>query len=122
MHTLAAAFLVTFAALFPIVNPLEGAPSSTCLTRGIAAGASTRAARQVAFNGLALLLGSMVLGPWLLVFFASNCRWSALQAGWSSRRWLEAPEPGTSGPTIRRTSTAGRGWARAGAFYPLTMR
>ena len=69
MHTLAAAFLVTFAALFPIVNPLEGAPLFYVLTRELPAARQRVLARQVALNGLALLLGSMVLGPWLLVFF-----------------------------------------------------
>src|SRR5437879_12231274 len=69
LHTFAAAFLVTCAALFPIVNPLEGAPLFYVLTRELPQERQHVLARQVAFNGLALLLGSMVLGPWLLVFF-----------------------------------------------------
>src|ERR1700740_1843772 len=69
MHTLAAAFLVTFAALFPIVNPIEAAPLFFVLTRELPVSRQHVLARQVALNGLALLLGSMLLGPWLLVFF-----------------------------------------------------
>jgi multiple antibiotic resistance protein len=121
MHTLATSFLLTFAALFPIVNPIEGAPLFYVLTRELPGERQRALARQVALNGLALLFGSMVLGPWLLVFFGielpvvrivgglviTSLGWKLLsQATWSDHPSDQVPQDVMS---------------RAGAFYPLTM-
>jgi multiple antibiotic resistance protein len=121
MHTLAAAFLVTFAALFPIVNPLEGAPLFYVLTRELPQERQHVLARQVAFNGLALLLGSMVLGPWLLVFFGIELPVVRLAGGLvvTSLGWkLLSQEQWSDHPSHQVPQDA---MARAGAFYPLTM-
>jgi multiple antibiotic resistance protein len=121
MHTIATSFLLTFAALFPIVNPIEGAPLFYVLTRELPVARQQVLARQVALNGLALLLGSMVLGPWLLVFFGielpvvrivgglviTSLGWKLLsQAQWSDHPSEQVPQDVL---------------LRAGAFYPLTM-
>ncbi len=121
MHTLAAAFLVTFVALFPIVNPLEGAPLFYVLTRDLPPARQHALARQVALNGLALLLGSMVLGPWLLVFFGIELPVVRIAGGlvvtslgWkllSQEQWSDHPAQKVSEDAMQR----------AGAFYPLTM-
>jgi multiple antibiotic resistance protein len=121
MHTLAAAFLVTFAALFPIVNPLEGAPLFYVLTRELPQERQHVLARQVAFNGLALLLGSMVLGPWLLVFFGIELPVVRIAGGLvvTSLGWkLLSQEQWSDHPSHQVPQDA---MARAGAFYPLTM-
>jgi len=121
MHTLAAAFLLTFAALFPIVNPLEGAPLFYVLTRELPQERQHVLARQVAFNGLALLLGSMVLGPWLLVFFGIELPVVRIAGGLvvTSLGWkLLSQEQWSDHPSHQVPQDA---MARAGAFYPLTM-
>jgi len=121
MHTLAAAFLVTFAALFPIVNPLEGAPLFYVLTRELPQERQHVLARQVAFNGLALLLGSMVLGPWLLVFVGVELPVVRIAGGLvvTSLGWkLLSQEQWSDHPSHQVPQDA---MARAGAFYPLTM-
>ena len=69
MNSVLSAFLLTFAGLFPIVNPIEAAPFFLGLTAGMSSAERTVLARKAAVNGFALLLGSMVLGPWLLEFF-----------------------------------------------------
>ena len=69
MNAVASAFLLTFAGLFPIVNPLEAAPFFLALTANLPAAERPVLARKAAINGFALLLGSMALGPWLLEFF-----------------------------------------------------
>ena len=69
MNSVLSAFLLTFAGLFPIVNPIEAAPFFLGLTAGMSSAERTMLARKAAINGFALLLGSMVLGPWLLEFF-----------------------------------------------------
>ena len=121
MHTLAAAFLVTFAALFPIVNPLEGAPLFYVLTRDLPPARQHALARQVALNGLALLLGSMVLGPWLLVFFGIELPVVRIAGGLvvTSLGWkLLSQEQWSDHPAQKVPEDA---MQRAGAFYPLTM-
>ena len=69
MNAVVSAFLLTFAALFPIVNPIEGAPFFLGLTAGLSGEERRGLARTVAVNGFVLLLGSMVLGPWMLEVF-----------------------------------------------------
>lgn len=63
------AFLFVFAALFPVVNPLGGAPIFLSLTSGSSEAERNRLARGVAFNGFWLLLGSLLLGSEILEFF-----------------------------------------------------
>jgi multiple antibiotic resistance protein len=121
MHTLAAAFLVTFAALFPIVNPIEGAPLFYVLTRELPPDRQHVLARQVALNGLGLLLGSMVLGPWLLVFFGIELPVVRIAGGLvvTSLGWkLLSQEQWSDHPSQQVPQDA---MNRAGAFYPLTM-
>ena len=111
---------MTFGALFPIVNPIEGAPLFYVLTRELPEARQHTLARNVAINGLALLLGSMVLGPWLLVFFGIELPVVRIAGGlvvaslgWkllSQERWSDHSD--TLPPDAM---------ARAGAFYPLTM-
>jgi multiple antibiotic resistance protein len=63
------AFLLVFAGLFPIVNPIGGAPLFLGLTAGYPDSERHRLARQVAINSALLLAGSMFVGSHLLVFF-----------------------------------------------------
>lgn len=119
LNSVLSAFLLTFAGLFPIVNPLEAAPFFLALTTGLSAGERQRLARKVAINGLGLLVGSMLLGPWLLVFFGiqlpvlriagglvvTALGWKLLtQENWSDHGAMDRP--------------SGK---RVGDFYPLTM-
>jgi multiple antibiotic resistance protein len=119
MNAVVAAFLLTFAGLFPIVNPIEAAPFFLGLTAKLSSEERRGLARAAAINGFALLLGSMVLGPWLLEFFGielpvvriagglvvTALGWKMLsQEHWSDHGSVE------DGP--------GR---KVGGFYPLTM-
>ena len=120
MNGVASAFLLTFAALFPIVNPLEAAPFFLGLTAGLPTAQRQGLARRAAVNGFALLLGSMALGPWLLEFFgielpvvriAGGLVVAAL--GWkllSQEQWSD--HAGSAVPAGSR---------EVGSFYPLTM-
>lgn len=118
MNAVLAAFLLTFAGLFPIVNPIEAAPFFLALTDGLSTGEREALARQTAINGFALLLGSMVLGPWLLQLFGIDLPVVRIAGGlvvtalgWkllSQESWTDHGHP------------AG-GTRKVGAFYPLTM-
>ncbi len=118
MNGVLSAFLLTFAGLFPIVNPFEAAPFFLGLTAGMSSAERTLLARKAATNGFALLLGSMVLGPWLLEFFGielpvvriagglvvTALGWKLLsQENWSDHGSMTGAD------------------RKVGSFYPLTM-
>ena len=121
MNAVASAFLLTFAGLFPIVNPLEAAPFFLGLTANLPASERTVLARKAAVNGFALLLGTMVLGPWLLEFFgielpvvriAGGLVVAAL--GWkllTQEQWSDHAGADLEGGPQKKV----------GSFYPLTM-
>jgi multiple antibiotic resistance protein len=121
VNGVASAFLLTFAALFPIVNPIESAPFFLGLTATLPAAERHVLARNVAVNGFALLLGSMALGPWLLEFFglqlpvvriAGGLVLAAL--GWkllTQEQWSDHVSNPVPGGVPRKV----------GSFYPLTM-
>jgi multiple antibiotic resistance protein len=121
MQTVVSAFLVTFGALFPIVNPIEVAPLFHVLTRELPIARQYILARQVALNGMALLLGSMVLGPWLLVFFGIELPVLRIAGGLvvTSLGWKLLSQDQWSDHTPRQVPQDAM--SRAGAFYPLTM-
>jgi len=121
MNGIVAAFALTFAGLFPIVNPLESAPFFLALTKSLPRAQRSALARSVAINGFVLLLGSMALGPWLLEFFgiqlpvvriAGGLVVTAL--GWkllTQDQWSDH-----AGTGLGEDPPGG-----VGAFYPLTM-
>jgi multiple antibiotic resistance protein len=122
VNAVVGAFLLTFAGLFPIVNPLESAPFFLGLTAGLPAEERRILARKAATNGFALLLGSMALGPWLLELFGielpvvriagglvvTALGWKLLNAEEVSEHAVGAGSPGAPGRKV-------------GSFYPLTM-
>ena len=111
-------FLLVYAALFPIINPIGGAPIFLGFTRHCTEKERHLLARRVAFNGFLLLLGSLLAGSHVLEFFGitipvlriagglvvTSFAWNLLQRG------QEADDSDTSG-------TVGP----LDAFYPLTM-
>jgi multiple antibiotic resistance protein len=121
VNSVLSAFLLTFAGLFPIVNPIEAAPFFLGLTAGMSSAERTVLARKAAINGFALLLGSMVLGPWLLEFFGVELPVMRIAGGlvvtalgWkllSQENWSDHGSSGVQ-PGAER---------KVGSFYPLTM-
>jgi multiple antibiotic resistance protein len=115
------AFLLTFAGLFPIVNPIEAAPFFLALTPNLSNKEREGLARRVAINGFALLLGSMVIGPWLLVFFGIDLPVVRIAGGlvvtalgWkllTEEQWSDHGEANVQ-PGVSR---------QVGSFYPLTL-
>ncbi len=118
MNAIVGAFLLTFAGLFPIVNPLESAPFFLSLTAGLPAGERRMLARKAAINGFALLLGSMALGPWLLELFGIELPVVRIAGGLvvTALGWklLNAEE-------VSEHAYGGGPGRKIGSFYPLTM-
>ena len=69
MHEIAQAFLLVYAGLFPIVNPVGSAPIFLALTANHTERVRHDLAGRVAVNGFVLLLVSLFVGSHLLQFF-----------------------------------------------------
>jgi len=117
----ASAFLLTFAGLFPIVNPIEGAPFFLGLTAYLTSAERQVLARKVAINGFALLIGSMVLGPYLLEIFGIQLPMVRIAGGFvvAALGWkLLTQEQWSDHADGVGTPDSGK---KVGSFYPLTM-
>lgn len=113
-------FLLVYAALFSIINPVSGAPVFLSLTRRFPPRVRHALAGRVALNGFILLLGSLFVGSHVLEFFGltlpvvrvagglvvTSAGWSLLNQEVDAEA---APPAGTAGG------------AEPDAFYPLTL-
>jgi multiple antibiotic resistance protein len=116
-------FLLVYAALFPIVNPVGSAPVFLSLTRAHAPATRRTLAARVALNGFLLLLGSLFVGSYILDFFgitlpivriAGGCvvsamAWQLLREGAAGAEQKTVPDGHTPSDALQQ------------AFYPLTM-
>lgn len=114
------AFLLVYAALFPIVNPIGLAPLFLRLTRGRSTAERSALALSVARNSFFLLLGSLFIGSHVLEFFGITLPVVRVAGGLvvAAFGWqlLHAPEvPDTSVAKVEPSGPA------VDAFYPLTM-
>ncbi len=113
--------LLVYAGLFPIVNPIGGAPVFLGLTSSCTETDRNSLARRVAVNSFLLLAGSLFIGSHVLVFFGITLPvvriagglvliafgWKLLQSGAD----IEA----------ERSENSGGPSSGMDSFYPLTM-
>jgi len=117
------AFLLVFAGLFPIVNPLGSAPIFLSLTSDCTAQERDRLARGVAFNGFWLLLGSMLFGSAILEFFGITVPVVRVAGGLlvTAMGWKLLNE-GSNPPEREAVHREGQAQpSRHDSFYPLTL-
>jgi multiple antibiotic resistance protein len=118
-NDIANAFLLVYVGLFPIVNPIGGAPIFLGLTRHCTDRERDALAVRVAFNSLFLLLGSMFVGSYVLEFFGITLPIVRVAGGLvvTATGWnlLQAGNPGDDDRAAHRLVTP------TDAFYPLTM-
>lgn len=114
------AFLLVFAALFPVVNPLGSAPIFLSLTSGCSDEERNRLARGVAFNGFWLLLGSLLCGSEILEFFGITVPVVRVAGGLlvTATGWKLLSEGG--GPP-EREAVHREAPPITDSFYPLTL-
>ncbi|GIK87154.1 MAG: MarC family protein [Burkholderiales bacterium] len=113
--------LLVFATLFPIVNPVGGAPVFLALTRGVTSTERALLARRIAINAFLLVIASILVGGYVIAFFGLSV--PVIQVGGGilvcSVAWdLLRSEETQSEMSVRPQSSeqlADR------AFYPLTM-
>lgn len=122
MNDILSAFLLTFAGLFPIVNPIEAAPFFFGMTASLSSAERNVMARKVAINGFALLLGSMVLGPYLLEFFGIRLPVVRIAGGFvvTALGWKLLTQEDWS-DHADSSGLSARARKKVGSFYPLTM-
>jgi multiple antibiotic resistance protein len=113
-------FLLVYAALFPIVNPVGGAPIFLGITRHLPEAERHVLARRIALNGFLLLLGSLFVGSHVLSFFGITLPVVRIAGGIvvSAFAWKLLHE-GDKLEDQRGAATAPP--APLDAFYPLTM-
>jgi multiple antibiotic resistance protein len=118
MNALANTFLLSYAALFPIVNPVGSAPLFLGLTQFATDPQRSALAARVAFNSFFLLLGSLVVGSHVLEFFGISLPAVRIGGGlvvaafgWKLLNSEPSPDGEHSGPVS----------AFPDSFYPLTM-
>jgi len=119
MHAAANAFLLVYAGLFPIVNPVGSAPIFLALTSRHSAKIRRGLAGRVAVNGFVLLLGSLFVGSHVLVFFGITVPVLRIAGGlavasFGWRLLRDGVEPTNSTGNVDEE-------APIDAFYPLTM-
>jgi multiple antibiotic resistance protein len=116
------AFLLVYVGLFPIINPIGGAPIFLGLTRHSSDHERHLLARKVAVNGFFLLLGSLFAGSHVLQFFGITLPVVRIAGGLvvTAFAWKLLH----SGEEIDDTSAAHEvhgSISSADSFYPLTM-
>ena len=113
--------LLVYAGLFPIVNPIGGAPVFLGLTACCTVAERNSLARRVAVNSVLLLAGSLFIGSHVLVFFGITLPVVRIAGGlvliafgWKLLQTGADVETERSGNTDSPSSTMD-------SFYPLTM-
>ena len=122
MNQALSVFLAVFAALFPVVNPLGGAPIFYQMTRDAPPDARALMARKVALYGFVLLLCSMVIGSHVLTFFGISLPILRVAGGlvvtfvgWQLLHQGNPTPERTAARTIDLAQIEGQ------VFYPITM-
>ena len=122
MSDLVNAFLLVYAGLFPIVNPIGGAPIFLGLTRHCSEEERHALAGKVAFNGFLLLLGSLIIGSHVLEFFGITLPVVRIAGGLvvTSFAW-KLLHQGDESEVPPSAAAGGRPGKPTNSFYPLTL-
>jgi multiple antibiotic resistance protein len=115
-------FLLVFAGLFPIVNPLGSAPIFLNLTRHCTDEERHLLAWRVTVNGFLLLLGSLFLGSFVLEFFGISLPVVRIAGGLvvTTMGWRLLTTD-VDQQDKRAATSAQERHVLPDAFYPLTM-
>ncbi len=121
MIQVAKSILLVVSALFPIVDPIGGAPVFLLLTRDYAAETRRVLARRIAVDSFILLIASFTLGAHVLSFFGISL--PVVQVGGGliviSSGWAMLNQKDAGDRPASRTVTCAD--ALSQAFYPLTL-
>jgi multiple antibiotic resistance protein len=114
--------MLAVGALFPIVDPLGGAPIYLAMTTGLSSLERTRMAKAIAINSFLLLIASTLVGAYVLDFFGVSIPSVQVAGGivvcligWSL---LNSPD---ASPAVERDAPETPDALSQRAFYPMTM-
>ncbi|MEP7330221.1 MAG: MarC family protein [Betaproteobacteria bacterium] len=114
------AFLLVFASLLPIVNPMGSAPIFLAMTAGSSDLARRKLATQIAINAFILLMGSLIFGAFVLRMFGLSVPVVQV-AGGAVLCALGWNMLSNDGPVAAETAALPDDKALLRAFYPLTL-
>ncbi len=119
MNAVANSFLLVFAGLFPIVNPVGSAPIFLALTSHNSVEVRRRLVHRVTINSFLLLLGSLFVGSHVLVFFGITLPVVRIAGGLAvaAFAWRLLRDGATTAQGAAEVDET----APVDAFYPLTM-
>jgi len=120
MNAFANGFLLVYAALFPIVNPIGAAPLFLGLTQFATDKERNALARRIAVNSFFLLLGSLFVGSHVLEFFGISLPVVRIAGGLVVTVFGWKLLNSDARPDGERP-TASAGSLTLDSFYPLTM-
>lgn len=115
-------FLLVYAGLFPIVNPIGSAPIFLGLTSGCTEAERRKLALRVSINSFFLLLGSLFVGSHVLEFFGITLPAVRVAGGLvvTAFGW-KLLQQGEDYSDEREGVAAGKRITPTESFYPLTM-
>lgn len=116
--------LLTFAALFPVINPLGGSLIFLNLTQGLANVTLNKLAKQIGINTFILLMIVLLSGSWILSFFGITLPIVQLGGGFvvASLAWkvLNQPIKDNYNDEEKSVNYSDKS-VKEMAFFPLTM-
>jgi len=119
---IAKSILLVVSALFPIVDPIGGAPVFLSLTLNYSPEARRLLARRIAMNSFILLIASFTIGSHVLSFFGISL--PVVQVGGGmvvvASGWALLKQKGGNDRTAVERTVGGPDVLRE-AFYPLTL-
>ena len=123
MQELAHTFLLVYAALFPIVNPIGSAPIFLSMTGGMTHAERTSLVGHIAVNSFLLLLGSLFVGSHVLEFFGITLPAVRVAGGLvlTAFGWKLLQSDDQQTADQRDSQTTNKRIAPKDSFYPLTM-
>jgi multiple antibiotic resistance protein len=118
-----AVFILAYATLFPVINPLGGAPIFLNLVDGCSPAVRNKVARSVGINSFVLLIGAMIIGPRLLLFFGISLPVLQVAGGLvvAVMGWKLLNEGTKSSGGGDDSSGINDSNAMSSSFYPLTL-
>jgi multiple antibiotic resistance protein len=123
MLPVAKSIFLIVSALFPIVNPLGGAPIFLSLTNYYSSEQRKILSRRIAIDSLLLLVGSFFIGTHILAFFGISIPvvqvgggLLVMSAGW---KMLNSKDENEARQDVHRTVDMRDLFSKA--FYPLTL-
>lgn len=116
------AVLISYAALFPVLNPLGGSLLFNSITYHLDAGIKKTLARKIAINAFLLLTGVLFVGIWVLKLFGIQIPIVQIAGGAvvATRGWM-IMNTGTNASSASSQVISDETTAKSSAFFPLTL-